>query len=127
MEIDRPIILSMKKIFTSDSPLEVLNPQDEDTPIPIKPASNTAVDIMFISWIFCGIVFFFGLFLRRLYLLEIVFPALAFVGFISFGIVILKGMIARRENVEKEKQRLERIEKQKVDNLDFSSKKKKVK
>ena len=66
-------------------------------PVEEKPKDHTGT-INLVIWAACGLVTFAGIFARRIYLLETAVPALAFIGFITFGIVLYKGY--------KEKERL---------------------
>jgi len=108
----------MKKTITSKEPIDVLNPQKEDEPIPIKTYDKEhSGNIMLISWVLCGVVFFIGLFARRLYLLEIVFPTLALVGFVSLGFVLLKTRALKQKQQQEKEEEDRRLERLRIEKL----------
>lgn len=57
-------------------------------PPEIKAEKDTTGTVNLVIWAACGLIALVGLFSRRLYLLEFVVPAVALVGFVTFGIVI---------------------------------------
>lgn len=76
------------RLYKSEQ-VELLANQLETTlPPEIKPEKDTTGTVNLAIWATCGLVALVGLFSRRLYLLEFVVPAVALVGFVTFGIVI---------------------------------------
>jgi hypothetical protein len=83
--------VNMEKYSPSPSPeeTEVLNPQNPNN-VTSKNPDDREMSVALFAWLLCGFFFVIGAFSRRMYLLEFVVPALAFVGFIFLGIYLIK-------------------------------------
>lgn len=71
---------------------------------------DTTGTINLVIWIVCGLVAFGAFFAKKIILLETVVPVLAFMGFITFGIVLLKAH-KNKEKQKKQKQLHDETEK----------------
>lgn len=109
------------KVYKSEQVELLANKLGSTLPPEIKKEKDTTGTINLAIWAVCGLVAFVGIFSRRLYLLEFVVPAVALVGFVTFGIVIWqsqkrkeaerlrKKMQAETDTVLAQAERLERL------------------
>lgn len=93
------------KVYKSEQVELLASKLGPTLPPEIRKEKDTTGTINLAIWAICGLVAFVGIFSRRLYLLEFVVPAVALVGFVTFGIVIWQSQ--KRKEAERLRKRMQ--------------------